>query len=57
MFRIIINALNGANHHTLRLLKMPDALRAAAWMDDIDILALGDGLVRAGRFAHIAVDA
>jgi hypothetical protein len=57
MLRIFVNAFNGTHHNALRLIEMPYALRAPAGMDDVDILALGDGLVGTGRFTHIAVDA
>jgi len=57
MRRIFVNAFHGTHHNALRLIEMPYALGAAAWMDDIDVFALGDGLVGTGRFTHIAVDA
>jgi hypothetical protein len=36
---------------------MADALGALVGVDDVDVLALGNGPVGALRFAHIAVDA
>src|SRR5690606_9341360 len=51
------NAVHGADLLTLGLVEMADALGAQVRVDDVDFLALGDGPVRAFRFADVAVDA
>src|SRR5574343_1405494 len=57
MRRILFDAFDRADHHALRLVEMADAFGAAVGIDDVDVLALADGLVRTGRFADVAVDA
>ena len=57
MFRIFVDAFNRTDHHALRLIEMADAFSTALMMDDVDVFALGDGLIRASRFADITVDA
>src|SRR5690606_35447613 len=51
------NAVHGADLLTLGLVEMADALGAQVRVDDVDFLALGNGPVRAFRFADVAVDA
>jgi len=55
--RVRIDAFDRAHHHALGLIKMAHALGAAGRVDDVNVFALGNGLVRAGRFADITVDA
>jgi hypothetical protein len=51
------NAVDGADLAALRLVEMPDALGALRRIDDVELLARRDRLVRALGLAHIAVDA
>ena len=51
------DARHGADLYALRLIKMPDALRALGGIDFINHLTQVDRLVRALWLAHIAVDA
>src|SRR5690606_3632913 len=57
MFRVQRNAGDGTDLLTLRLIEMPDAFSAARRIDFVDLGTHVDGVVRAHRFAHIAVDA
>src|SRR5690606_1121940 len=52
-----VDALDRADHDALRFVEMADAFGAARRVDHVDGFALRDGLVRACRFADIAVDA
>ena len=52
-----IDALDRAHHHALRLVEMADALGAARRIDDVDLFALRNRLVRTRRLADVAVDA
>jgi hypothetical protein len=54
---ILGDAVHRADLHALRFVVVTDALRALVGVDDVDLFALGNGLVRAFRFAHVAVDA
>ena len=55
--RINRNAGHRADLHTLRLVKMTDALGALVRVDLVDLGPQKDGLVRALGLANIAVDA
>jgi len=57
ILRIRVDALDRADHHALGFVEMADTFGAARGVNDVDVLALRDGLIRAGRFADIAVDA
>jgi hypothetical protein len=57
VFGVLGDALYGANGDTLRGVEVTDALGTAIWVDDIDLHALGDGLIRALRLADVAIDA
>jgi hypothetical protein len=57
MLGIFINAVYWADFHALRRVVMAYALGAQHRIDDIDLLALGNGAVGAFGFADIAVDA
>src|SRR5207342_2236812 len=54
---VLVDALDRAHHDALRFVVVADAFGAARRVDQVDRLALGNGLVRAGRLADIAVDA
>ena len=49
------DAIDWADLHTLRALEVPHTLGAARGIDDVEIIAGVNGLIRARRFAHIAV--
>lgn len=57
MFRIIWNAFDRAHFHTLGCIKMPHTLGALQRVDFIKLDTRINCLVRAFRFADIAVDA
>jgi len=57
MGRILVDAFNRTDHHALGLIEMTDTFGAAFGMNDINFFTLGNGLIRTGRFADIAVDA
>src|SRR5436190_13576134 len=57
MRRVLVDALDRAHHDALRFVEMADALGAARRIDQVDLLALGNRLVGAGRLADVAVDA
>ena len=50
-------AINRADGHALRLVKMPYAFGAQVGVDLVKILAHADGLIGALRLANIAIDA
>jgi len=54
---ILGDAFHRANSDALRGVEVTDALGAATRVDDIDLHALGDGLIRALRLADVAIDA
>jgi hypothetical protein len=54
---IFINTVHRTDFHALRRVVMAYALGAQRRIDDIDILALGNGAVGAFGLADIAVDA
>lgn len=56
MARVRKNAVGKAYFHALRFLEMPDALSAFGRIDDEDVFARRDCLVRALHFAHAAID-
>ena len=51
------DAIDRAHLHALRLVEVPDALRALERVDNVAVLTRRDRLVRALRFAQVAVDA
>ena len=51
------NASNGANLNALRFVKVTNAFGAFAGVDLVNFDTHADGLIRAFRFTHIAVDA
>ena len=51
------NTGHRADLHALGFVEMADAFGAFGWVDLIDFRPEEDGLIRALRFAHIAVDA
>jgi hypothetical protein len=55
--RIRVDAFDRAHHHALRLVEMADAFGAQRGIDHVDVRPLRDRLVRARRFADVAVDA
>jgi hypothetical protein len=57
VIRIQGDAVHRADLNTLRLVEMPDTLRAEGWVDFVNVFPLGDCAVGALRFANIAVDA
>jgi hypothetical protein len=57
MVGIFGDALHRADGDALRGIEVADALGAATGIDDIDLHALGDGLIGAFRLADIAIDA
>mgnify|MGYP006985672778 CR=1 FL=1 len=57
MFGIKWNAIYRAYLLTLRGIIVTHTFRALGRIDDVDFLALGDGLVGALRFTHVAIDA
>jgi hypothetical protein len=50
------DAIDWAYLDTLGLVEMPDALGALGRIYDVDVVTLGNGLVRALRYAHVTVD-
>ena len=54
---ILGDEIDRADLNALRLVEVADALGALVRVDDVNFLALGDGLVRALRFTNVAVDA
>ena len=50
-------AVDGADRGARLFVVEPDALGAQVGIDDVDVLALADGFVRALRLARAAVDA
>jgi len=54
--RIQRDAIYGTDLLALRLIEMAHALRALAGIDDIDLVALGNGTVGALGFADITID-
>ncbi|EKE18167.1 MAG: hypothetical protein ACD_10C00100G0001 [uncultured bacterium] len=57
MVRILRNAIDRTDLHALRLVVVTDAFGALVGVDHIDLFPLGDCLIRALRFADVAVDA
>src|SRR5690606_25680972 len=57
VLRIGIDAFHRADHRALRLVEVADAFGAAGGIDDVDLLALADRMVRARGLADVAVDA
>jgi len=55
--RVVDDAVYRADFNALRGVKMADALGTQLRVYKVDVLALGDGAVRALRLAYIAVDA
>jgi microcompartment protein CcmK/EutM len=54
---ILVDAVDRANRHALRLAVMADAFGAQFRIDHVKLFALGNGAVRAFRLADVAVDA
>jgi hypothetical protein len=57
MLRVLADAVYRTNFHALRRVVMADAFGAQYRIDDIDVLALGNGAVGAFGLADVAVDA
>jgi hypothetical protein len=57
VFRVFLDAVDGADLDALRFVEMPYAFGAKGRVDFIDFLALGNRAVRAFGLADIAVDA
>jgi hypothetical protein len=57
MFGIFGDAVHRADGDTLRCVEVANAFGATPGIDDIDLNALGDGLIGALRLADIAIDA
>jgi len=57
MGRILVDAFDRTDHDALGFIEMTDAFGAALGVDDVNLFALGDGLVGTGRFTDIAIDA
>src|SRR6185312_379207 len=57
VIRVDDDAFHRANDHALRLVVVAHALRAQRRVDHVELLAQRDGLVRARRFADVAIDA
>ena len=55
--RVFGNAFYRAHHHTLRLIEMPHALGAFAWVYFINFFTHADRAVRALGLAHVTVNA
>ena len=57
VFFVNQDAINRTNLLTLRLIVVSDALRTEAGVDFVNFLTLRDCIIRAFRFAHVAVNA
>ena len=51
------NTIHRTHLLALRLVVVADALGAFAGLDFINLVALVDGIIRAFRFAYVAIDA
>jgi hypothetical protein len=57
MFRIEGDAIHWANLLALGFIKVTDTLGALVGVDDVNLVTLGDGTIRAFRLADVAIDA